>query len=176
MNKIECLMEVVQKEFVMPVNGSIHGLAHWLRVLRYGLRLAESTGANPQVVELFALLHDCKRMTDWPDPEHGHRAAEFAATLRGSLITLPDGDFERLAFACEHHTEGLTEADVTVQTCWDADRLDLWRVGIEPHPARLCTPAARQPEIIEWALAQSRQAVGEPGDFLDLQLTGCGKL
>jgi uncharacterized protein len=39
----------------------------------------------------------------------------------------------------------------TIQTCWDADRLDLGRVGITPHPSRLCTEAARRPEMIRWA-------------------------
>jgi uncharacterized protein len=37
---------------------------------------------------------------------------------------------------------------VTVSTCWDADRLDLGRVGIEPHPDYLCTAEARHPETI----------------------------
>jgi uncharacterized protein len=40
---------------------------------------------------------------------------------------------------------------VTIQTCWDADRLDLGRVGVTPHPSRLCTEVARRPEILEWA-------------------------
>ena len=114
------------------------------------------TGANPDIVELFAFLHDSKRLNDGRDPQHGARAARFAAGLRGSLLSLADGDFELLRFACEFHTDGLTEADVTVQTCWDADRLDLGRIGINPDPRRLCTPAAREPETIEWALAQSR--------------------
>ncbi|MFM7531655.1 MAG: hypothetical protein ACKO5J_04035, partial [Rubrivivax sp.] len=57
-----------------------------------------------------------------------------------------------------HHSSGLTEADVTVQTCWDADRLDLGRVGIRPSPRYLCTPAARQPETIARAYAASTRA------------------
>jgi uncharacterized protein len=31
----------------------------------------------------------------------------------------------------------------TLQACWDADRLDVGRVGIAPKPHRLCTEAAR---------------------------------
>ena len=34
--------------------------------------------------------------------------------------------------ACRLHTNGQREADVTIQTCWDADRLDLLRVGTHP--------------------------------------------
>jgi uncharacterized protein len=45
----------------------------------------------------------------------------------------------------------LIDADITIQTCWDADRLDLGRVGTTPDPARLCTAAARDPEMLRWA-------------------------
>jgi uncharacterized protein len=44
---------------------------------------------------------------------------------------------------------GSTDGDLTVQTCWDADRLDLGRVGICPQSERLCTAAAKQ--LIKWA-------------------------
>jgi uncharacterized protein len=44
----------------------------------------------------------------------------------------------------EFHSKGLMDADVTVQTCWDADRLDLIRLDIQPEAERLCTDAARQ--------------------------------
>ena len=53
--------------------------------------------------------------------------------------------------ACHGHTHARTHPDVTVQTCWDSDRLDLGRVGITPHPSRLCTEVAKRPEIIKWA-------------------------
>ena len=43
-----------------------------------------------------------------------------------------------------------------VQCCWDADRLDLGRVGIRACPDRLCTAAGRTPKIIEWAWLRSR--------------------
>jgi uncharacterized protein len=50
---------------------------------------------------------------------------------------------------------GRTEADNTIQTCWDADRLDLGRVGIVPDPSRLCTAAAKEPAIRAWAYQRS---------------------
>lgn len=149
------LMDLIEQGFALRLEG-IHGTAHWARVRANGLRLAEQTGANPKVVELFAYLHDSKRLNDGHDPQHGARAARFAASIRISLLDLSDSDFELLRFACEFHTDGLTEADVTVQTCWDADRLDLGRIGVRPDPRRLCTSAAREPDTIEWALARSR--------------------
>ena len=33
--------------------------------------------------------------------------------------------------ACFYHADGLTEHNITVMTCWDADRLDIRRVGLK---------------------------------------------
>lgn len=126
-----------------------HGVAHWGRVLENGLRVAGATGADIQVVTLFAMFHDSRRVNDGDDEGHGRRGGDFARTLRGSLIHLDDARFECLYEACRLHTEGLTTGDVTLLACWDADRLDLGRVGIKPHPRRLGTDAAR--ELIPWA-------------------------
>ncbi len=58
---------------------------------------------------------------------------------------------EMLVYAYENHSDGLKEADITVQTCWDAGRLDLGRVGTTPKAEYLCTDAAKDPDMIEWA-------------------------
>lgn len=149
------LLEVLRSVYALDWHG-IHGFAHWQRVRENGLRLAATTGADVVVVELFAFIHDIKRENDGHDPRHGARAADFARTLRGTHIHLDDAAFDRLAYACAHHTEGPCEADVTIRTCWDADRLDLGRVNIRPDPARLCTPAARAADVIAWAYHRSR--------------------
>ena len=112
-------------------------------MLENGQRLASETGANVDVVTLFALFHDSRRVNEDRDLGHGHRGARYARKLRGKLIDLDDADFKLLFEACRLHTDGLTEGDVTLQTCWDADRLDLGRVGITPEPDQLCTDAAR---------------------------------
>lgn len=151
------LLAAIHNEYALPWHGT-HGVSHWTRVRETGLRLAEKTGANPHVVELFAYLHDSKRQNEGRDPGHGARAAEFVCTLQGSIIDLLDHELELLLYACTYHTDGLIEADVTVQTCWDADRLDLGRVGIRPQARYLCTPAARDAEMIQWAFARSMQA------------------
>ena len=152
------LVEVVEREFALSLDG-IHGVSHWARVRDNGLRLAKRIGVSSEVAELFALLHDSKRLSDSVDPGHGRRAAQFAKTHRGSLFVVSDEDFESLVFACEYHTDGLTEANVTVQLCWDADRLDIGRVGLIPDVRRLCTFAAKEPEIREWAHSRSRRMV-----------------
>ncbi len=134
----------------------VHGFRHWQRVRNNGLRLANFTGASIEIVELFSVLHDLKRLNDDYDPDHGKRAAEFIRTIQGNRIFLAEDDLEMLCYACEFHTAGLTEADFTVQTCWDADRLDLGRVGIRPDKDRLCTDAAKDPSVMNWAYEMSR--------------------
>lgn len=139
--------------YVLPLMG-IHGLPHWGRVLETGLRLGARTGADLSVVSMFAVFHDARRQCEGTDPEHGMRGAELAAKLRSGL-QLSDDQFALLEHACAHHTEGMTEGDPTIQTCWDADRLDLWRVGIFPEHECLCTQAARDQEIQEWSRRRS---------------------
>jgi uncharacterized protein len=144
------ILAAVLDDYALPWDGD-HGIAHWARVLENGLRLAGETGAVVEVVRLFAVLHDSRRLNEYTDPDHGPRAAEFARALRGRLIDLPEPEFRLLHRACAGHTHELTHPDFTIRTCWDADRLDLGRVGITPHPSRLCTDAARRPETLAWA-------------------------
>ena len=129
----------------------IHGLSHWGRVYDNGMRLAAETGANVKVVGLFAFMHDAQRFHDGDDVGHGHRGAEYAKSLRGRYFDLSDAEFELLYVACRDHTDGETQADVTIQTCWDSDRLDLRRVGITPISEFLCTDAAKSEKTLAWA-------------------------
>jgi uncharacterized protein len=43
------------------------------------------------------------------------------------------------------------EDDVTVMTCWDADRLDLGRVHMVPESQYLCTDAAKREHNLQRA-------------------------
>jgi uncharacterized protein len=126
---------------LLPVNG-------WARVLENGQRLCDATGADAEVVTLFAIFHDARRVNEYRDDGHGHRGAELAASLRGSLVNLDDR-FELLYEACRLHTDGGTTGDLAMQVCWDSDRLDLGRVGIRPRTSRLCTAATHG--LIDWA-------------------------
>ena len=136
------LIEAIRAKYRLNWHG-IHGVRHWARVRKVGLQLAEMTNARPDVVELFAFLHDSCRHGDGRDPDHGRRAVEFARQLRGVCFSLDDRGFALLCEAMEFHSKGLMDADVTVQACWDADRLDLIRLDIQPEAERLCTDAAR---------------------------------
>ena len=156
------LLDAIRHGFALCLDG-IHGEAHWARVHENGMRLAEHTGADAQIVELFAYLHDSQRQTDGWDREHGARAARFTQDLQGSLLTLGSESLELLVYAIAHHSDGLTEAHITVQTCWDADRLDLGRIGVRPRADRLCTAAAKDPALIAWALRRSQPRSQESG-------------
>ena len=151
------LLDMVIEQFYLS-KYSPHGPSHWGRVKTNGFEIAKYTeGVNLDVVELFAFLHDSCRLNDGHDPDHGKRAVGFAESLRGEYFELADNEFELFSYACEHHTSGHTEGDITIQACWDADRLDLGRVGIEPHPKYLCTDYAKRPDVIERALFRSRK-------------------
>jgi uncharacterized protein len=161
------LLQAIRRQYRLEWDG-IHGISHWARVRTIGLCLAEHTGADPTVVELFSVLHDACRVNDNHDPHHGRRGAALAAGLRGQGVDLSDTAFALLVTACAEHTSGSIEAPLTVQTCWDADRLDLSRVGITPDPARLCTAAAKAPRLFTWATRL--HLVGEALDLA--RLTG----
>ena len=143
------------EQFALSRTG-VHGITHWARVLENGHLLARSTGADLRVITFFAVFHDSKRVREGTDDGHGLRGAEYAKELLGKMYDLTDDQFDLLYTACAAHTDGLTEGNVTVQTCWDADRLDLLRVGVRPSPKRLCTPIARTKKIIAACSAQAK--------------------
>lgn len=148
------LLVAVREQFALDWHG-IHGAPHWARVRVNGLAIAAHTGARTDVIELFAFLHDSCRENDGHDPAHGLRAVDFAASLRGKLFDIDDAGFALLAEACATHSEGHMEAHPTVQACWDADRLDLWRVSITPERRRLATLAARNRQVFQAAKRRS---------------------
>lgn len=148
------LIEEIRKKYVLSWNG-IHGVAHWSRVRWNGLKMAEKNGADRKVVELFAFLHDsCRELDSSSDVDHGKRAAEFAEVLNAkNIIKISEYQLGTLQIACEYHSVEGYSSNLTVHTCWDADRLDLGRVGIIPDPNRLCTDEAR--ELLPEAYARS---------------------
>jgi uncharacterized protein len=135
------LLREVRERFPLDWQG-IHGVPHWGRVRVHGRTVGRMVGANLLVVELFSFLHDSCRDDDGFDQDHGKRAAQWAQSLQGRYFDLAESELRQLAHAIRHHSDGGIHADVTIQTCWDADRLDLGRVGIRPHPKFLSPEAA----------------------------------
>ena len=146
----EKLIRMILDQYALHPSGP-HGISHWARVVSNGRRLAKATGASVPIIELFAVFHDACRRNDSRDADHGKRGAELARSVHGTIFELADDEFDLLYAACANHTAGSTDGDITMQTCWDADRLDLARVGITPDPRLLCTEEARKPELISWS-------------------------
>ena len=144
------ILEVLIPRQKTAITG-FHGLSHWARVWENGKRLATENGANPDVVLLFSLFHDSCRLDDYEDMKHGDRAAEYVKRERGKLFELPDQEFDCLHDAILLHSHGFVDGNITTQTCWDADRLDLGRCGIVPNSYRLGTLEAKPREVIAWA-------------------------
>lgn len=119
--------------------GSTHGVSHWDRVARNGERLYVE-GADRDVIAAFAYLHDSQRCSNGPDLEHGPRAARFVDTIRHTYLqSFSNRQISLLKRACELHTVRRRTGNITVDICFDADRLDLTRVGITPNPRRMAT-------------------------------------
>jgi uncharacterized protein len=123
---------------------SIHGPSHWTRVDEFGLNIAKNSGADLTVVRLFALLHDSCRKDDGADLDHGPRAAEMLDRIVPGVFSLDPGRFGLLKEAIRLHTSGLTTKDATIGTCWDADRLDIVRVGMTPSARYMSTEAGKE--------------------------------
>lgn len=120
-----------------------HGYDHWERVVQNGLVLGRVLGSDLLVVSLFGWLHDCRRENPHDDPLHGRRASLLAASLNDVIYSLDDTQSGQLMYALEWHDKGFTDPCPTVGVCWDADRLDLCRVGIVPSPEFMSTDLGR---------------------------------
>ena len=124
-------------------SGSVHGIAHWDRVSKNADSLWTSD-VNLLVVKAFAYIHDVERDDDSYDFQHGPRAAALVDEIRDiELAFLNDGEIRQLKKACELHTTTWRTEDATVNACFDADRLDLGRVGIMPDPDKMATVQGR---------------------------------
>lgn len=134
--------------FRLDLRNTDHGPTHWHKVFFNACLLAVESGVVSQTeaqsrtirrdspMEFlcwFAFLHDCRRRGEGDDPLHGELAASLVHDLRhlGELQLSPPLADE-LHHAIAHHSRGTTSSDPLTGICWDADRLDLPRVGVLP--------------------------------------------
>lgn len=150
------LLDAVIEQHKLDLTISCHGPRHWFRVIDNGLRLCKKhKDVNPDIIIAFGLLHDSARTHDGHCEVHGTDAIGVARDLR-ELIPLNDRDFLSLCVACGNHTRAhpnpkKNRIKTEILICWDADRLDLERVGITPDNRYLFTDAAKKPGIQEWS-------------------------
>lgn len=135
------------------VDSTIHCLDHFQRVEKLGHMIADNNQADKEVISLFAYLHDARRENDLADIGHGRRAALLLDELiAADIISITDKQYDQLKIALSCHELGHAKSDdLTIQTCWDADRLDLWRDGITPNPDLMFTKFGKSEEMINFA-------------------------
>lgn len=139
------ILESIKSQYKLDWYGT-HGWPHWVKVNRAGQQIALYHSLNANVIQLFSIFHDACRENECDDEGHGQRGAELAFKLRNDYPALRDlsqKDFDSLYVACAEHTDGKTTSDLLIGACWDADRLDLGRVGIKPHVRYLSTDAGK---------------------------------
>ena len=125
------------------LQSDIHGVDHWYRVWQNAQILASATSnVDEEIVALFALFHDAMRDNDNDDPHHGLRGWNLWLSMKKhQLLTVKQ---TRMLFvACTSHSLGHVTYEPTIGVCWDADRLDLPRVGIRPHPSKMSTDTGK---------------------------------
>ncbi len=160
---IRTALDLVKPRFRLALDHGEHGIKHWVRVWANAELLCAHYNVDPTVPCWFAFLHDSQRDNEGSDPWHGPRAARFAWELwNAKKLPLSPGQMNQLDTALLQHSEGYNDAPCQiVAICWDADRLDLGRVGIVPDPKRLCTQHARHPAVIEAAYCRSTRQTRE---------------
>ncbi len=109
-----------------------HHLRHWVRVHQFGNLIGLAEGADMEVVSYFAFLHDAARNDDTHDRLHGQRMANLLKQRDSLLENLTKSQRSILITAIAGHSAGTTSSEPTIGTCWDADRMDLSRLGITP--------------------------------------------
>jgi uncharacterized protein len=146
------MLTAIREQFRIDWHG-IHGANHWARVLHHGMAIGTERSADLLVVELFAFLHDSQRENEWIDPNHGSREAEYASSLNRIFFDLNGDQLDMLCLAMRGHSDGGIHPDATIQTCWDADRLDLGRVGKKPKAQFLSKEGAKHIDsAYRWSL------------------------
>lgn len=148
----------MMSQYSLDVESGVHGYSHWARVAENALMISatENNSKSAEAVCIaFALFHDICRLNENSDYEHGCRGADLMELYRDE-INLSNEEFHAAYTACKDHTNCvITEDGVLVGACFDADRLDLGRVGITPDAQYMNTDFAKSDVIISAAIERS---------------------
>ena len=122
-----------------------HGFLHSKYVEAFGLLMAgeyakENIVVDKDVVQWFAYLHDCMAKSGKYDPNHGEKAAIYIDEIRNDYLQdLSEIQIEKLKKACTLHSTTLATGDITIDVCFDADRLDSPKFGRVTDPEKMAT-------------------------------------
>lgn len=142
------VIKKLKEQFFLDFESEMHGFSHWCRVLENGLIISSINGANKNVIIAFSLFHDLCRLTEnREDIEHGLRASIVLEDFKDQ-INLTEEEFLTVVEACKNHSNAMKTDNKDIGTCWDADRLDLLRVGIYPDKKYLSTSIGNDSGLI----------------------------
>lgn len=120
----------------------IHGMSHLRRVAILSGRLAVAVGEDVESAVVMGFLHDSARKNDGNDIEHAHDSAILARELLERFY--PSLDADRICEAIAGHADGKVTSDPLTACLWDADRLELKRIGRTIDLGLLSTETARR--------------------------------
>lgn len=141
----QCTHFVLRESHTLNILQSrMHGLDHWWRVWKNSLLISSNDrSVDMEVVAMFALFHDSMRFNDNEDPAHGMRGFRLWERCKqvspGIERIFHHGQEELFFEAIVEHNSGQCATNPTIAVCWDADRLDLPRVGIWPDTRFMST-------------------------------------
>lgn len=155
----------------VPGRSHLHGEQHWKCVAIMGFWLARNGGVPTSLSFLttFAQMHDIMRDNDDEDPDHGLRASSLfmQMVIHPGIAEYPPYDplTEDMIYALARHAgtaHARTHTNYMVGLCWDADRLLLRRVGIDPVDRYLSTEIARTDDAKLFGLSLVRMQWSSP--------------
>lgn len=140
-----------QQKLQIPID-SIHGYNHWKNVEKIGHYIADRNGADKKIISAFAFLHDIGKTVQFAEPGHGEKSVKIIKEIfKKEYLELNDEQYVKLLEAVSKHDKSDAKSDdITIQTCWDADRLDLPRVYILPDKNLLYTEVGKSEETFDY--------------------------
>jgi len=112
------------RERMSVLNGTAHSYAHVDRVVKIAAILAEKEGADRELVQTAALLHDVGRAVGEP---HNETGAKLAEEILKQSTNCPQERIEKIAKMVLHHPIAFRDKLETLEekVVWDADKIDL---------------------------------------------------
>ena len=116
-------LESVVRERMSTIEDTAHSYDHVERVCKISVLLAEGEDADPELVQLGALLHDIGRVVGEP---HNELGAELAREILEEA-NYPYEKIESVARIVLRHRQslGLEPETLEERVVWDADKIDL---------------------------------------------------
>lgn len=121
--KLEALRNIVKRKMAM-LDGTAHSFVHVDRVEKIATLLAEKEGADRELVQPAALLHDVGRTVGEP---HNETGAKLAEEILKQSNAYSYERIEKIAKIVLHHPLAFKDKLMTLEEkiVWDADKIDL---------------------------------------------------